>query len=60
MGAAFAVPAGTVLTAPPPQAGVRSQLAVRAGISVPPVLGSRSSDRPGEKVRFRRVQSPLA
>jgi len=45
MGVPFAVPAGTVLTVPPPQTGVRSYLAVRGGISVPPVLGSRSSDR---------------
>jgi KipI family sensor histidine kinase inhibitor len=44
MGVPFAVPAGTELTVPAPAAGLRSYLAVRGGIDVPPVLGSRSSD----------------
>jgi KipI family sensor histidine kinase inhibitor len=45
MGVPFAVPAGAVLTVPAPAAGVRSYLAVRGGITVPAVLGSRSSDQ---------------
>ena len=44
MGVPFPVPAGTELTVPAPAAGLRSYLAVRGGIDVPPVLGSRSSD----------------
>jgi KipI family sensor histidine kinase inhibitor len=45
MGVPFAVPAGTALTVSTPAAGVRSYLAVRGGITVPAVLGSRSSDQ---------------
>jgi KipI family sensor histidine kinase inhibitor len=44
MGVPFPVPAGTELTVSAPAAGLRSYLAVRGGIDVPPVLGSRSSD----------------
>jgi KipI family sensor histidine kinase inhibitor len=44
MGVPFAVPAGALLTVSAPVSGLRSYLAVRGGIDVPPVLGSRSSD----------------
>ncbi|MDT4951860.1 MAG: hypothetical protein QOJ37_4455 [Pseudonocardiales bacterium] len=43
-GAAVSVPAGTTLRLDPPAAGVRSYLAVRGGIDVDAVLGSRSTD----------------
>jgi KipI family sensor histidine kinase inhibitor len=43
-GSAFEVPAGGVLRVGSPPAGVRSYLAVRGGVAVPPVLGSRSAD----------------
>jgi biotin-dependent carboxylase-like uncharacterized protein len=43
-GSAFEVPAGSVLRVGAPAAGVRSYLAVRGGVGVPPVLGSRSAD----------------
>ncbi len=43
-GRAFEVPAGSVLRVGAPPAGVRSYLAVRGGVAVPPVLGSRSAD----------------
>jgi KipI family sensor histidine kinase inhibitor len=43
-GAALDVPAGGVLRVGPPAAGLRSYVAVRGGIDVPPVLGSRSAD----------------
>ncbi|MBT0566432.1 biotin-dependent carboxyltransferase family protein [Williamsia sp. CHRR-6] len=42
--AGFAVPAGSSITVDPPTSGVRSYLAVRGGIGVQPVLGSRSTD----------------
>lgn len=38
------VPAGAVLAVGRPVSGLRSYLAVRGGIAVPPVLGSRSTD----------------
>ncbi|MBP2472767.1 biotin-dependent carboxylase-like uncharacterized protein [Crossiella equi] len=38
------VPAGTVLTVGHPDHGLRSYLAFRGGLDVPPVLGSRASD----------------
>jgi KipI family sensor histidine kinase inhibitor len=44
MGVPFAVPAGATLSVGVPAAGVRSYLAVRGGIAVPAVLGSRSGD----------------
>lgn len=44
IGVPFAVPAGAMLAVSAPAAGLRSYLAVRGGIDVPPVLGSRSSD----------------
>jgi KipI family sensor histidine kinase inhibitor len=44
LGVPFAVPAGATLTVEPPRTGVRSYLAVRGGLAVPPVLGSRSRD----------------
>jgi KipI family sensor histidine kinase inhibitor len=43
-GAAFEVPAGSVLRLGSPPAGLRSYLAVDGGFEVPPVLGSRSAD----------------
>jgi KipI family sensor histidine kinase inhibitor len=43
-GDAFEVPAGGVLRMGAPPAGLRSYLAVRGGVGVPPVLGSRSAD----------------
>jgi biotin-dependent carboxylase-like uncharacterized protein len=44
MNAPFHVPAGTVVELGTPSAGVRTYVAVRGGIAVPPVLGSRSTD----------------
>jgi biotin-dependent carboxylase-like uncharacterized protein len=44
LGVPFAVPSGATLTVGTPATGVRSYLAVRGGVAVPPVLGSRSSD----------------
>jgi KipI family sensor histidine kinase inhibitor len=43
-GSAFEVPTGGVLRVGAPPAGLRSYLAVRGGVGVPPVLGSRSAD----------------
>ncbi|MEY9948011.1 biotin-dependent carboxyltransferase family protein [Kitasatospora sp. GAS1066B] len=43
-GAAVRLPAGATLDVGPADFGVRSYLAVRGGIAVPPVLGSRSAD----------------
>ncbi|MBS45447.1 MAG: allophanate hydrolase [Nocardioides sp.] len=43
-GRAVRVPAGAVLSLGPPRAGVRSWLAIGGGVTVPPVLGSRSTD----------------
>ena len=42
--AEFSVPAGGVMRVGAPTAGLRSYVAVRGGIGVPPVLGSRSTD----------------
>lgn len=42
--AVLRVPAGSVLTLAMPSTGLRSYLAVRGGIAVEPVLGSRSTD----------------
>jgi KipI family sensor histidine kinase inhibitor len=42
--AMFEVPAGGTVRVGAPAAGLRSYLAVRGGIDVPPVLGSRSAD----------------
>lgn len=42
--APIVVPSGSRLRVDPPVAGLRSYLAVRGGIDVPPVLGSRSHD----------------
>lgn len=42
--APMTLPAGAVLSLGTPWAGLRSYLAVRGGIDVPPVLGSRSTD----------------
>ncbi|GAA3160303.1 biotin-dependent carboxyltransferase family protein [Planomonospora alba] len=44
MHAPFWVPAGGELRVGTPAAGLRTYLAVRGGIDVPPVLGSRSAD----------------
>jgi len=43
-GTAFSVPAGGQVRVGAPVAGLRSYLAVRGGVDVPPVLGSRSAD----------------
>ncbi|MFI2612233.1 biotin-dependent carboxyltransferase family protein [Kitasatospora sp. NPDC018619] len=43
-GAAVAVPAGALIEVGAATAGVRGYLAVAGGITVPPVLGSRSAD----------------
>jgi len=42
--APLTLPAGAVLTLGVPPRGLRSYLAVRGGVDVPPVLGSRSTD----------------
>jgi biotin-dependent carboxylase-like uncharacterized protein len=42
--APLTVPPGGVLSLGVPRAGLRSYLAVRGGVDVPPVLGSRSTD----------------
>ncbi len=42
--AALSCPAGSVLTVSAPASGLRSYLAVRGGLAVPPVLGSRATD----------------
>jgi biotin-dependent carboxylase-like uncharacterized protein len=42
--AALSCPAGTVISAGTPAAGLRSYLAVRGGLAVAPVLGSRATD----------------
>jgi biotin-dependent carboxylase-like uncharacterized protein len=42
--APFPLPAGAELALGMPTAGLRSYLAVRGGVAVPPVLGSRSTD----------------
>lgn len=42
--AALSCPAGSVLTVGAPASGLRSYLAVRGGLAVPPVLGSRATD----------------
>jgi biotin-dependent carboxylase-like uncharacterized protein len=42
--AALSCPAGSVITLGTPPAGLRSYLAVRAGVDVEPVLGSRATD----------------
>jgi len=42
--AALTVPAGHRLAVAPPSAGLRSYLAVRGGVAVEPVLGSRATD----------------
>ncbi|HEV7649021.1 MAG TPA: biotin-dependent carboxyltransferase family protein [Actinophytocola sp.] len=44
MNAPFTVPAGGTLTIGAPASGVRTYVAVRGGVAVPPVLGSRSTD----------------
>ncbi len=43
-GTSFSVAAGSVLRVAAPAAGLRTYLAVRGGVDVPAVLGSRSSD----------------
>jgi KipI family sensor histidine kinase inhibitor len=44
LGVPFAVPNGATLTVGTPATAVRSYLAVRGGVTVAPVLGSRSAD----------------
>ncbi|MCC2335527.1 urea amidolyase family protein [Cellulomonas wangsupingiae] len=43
-GAAIRAPAGATLTLAPPRSGLRSWVALRGGVGVPAVLGSRSAD----------------
>ena len=43
-GAAIRAPAGATLTLAPPRSGLRSWVALRGGVDVPAVLGSRSAD----------------
>ena len=43
----MSVPAGATVAVTMPKRGLRSYLAVRGGFDVPPVLGSRSTDRIG-------------
>ena len=67
-GAAFLVPAGGTVQLGAPAAGLRSYVAVRGGIDVPPVLGSRSADlrsglgppplRPGDRLPVGAPRSP--
>jgi KipI family sensor histidine kinase inhibitor len=59
-GAAFRVTAGELVQVGAPASGLRSYVAVRGGVGVPPVLGSRSADlrsglgppplRPGDRL----------
>lgn len=44
LNAPVTVPGGAVLSLGRPEAGLRSYVAVRGGVDVPPVLGSRSTD----------------
>lgn len=44
MNAPFAVAAGQTVVVGPAQVGLRAYVAVRGGIAVPPILGSRSTD----------------
>jgi biotin-dependent carboxylase-like uncharacterized protein len=44
LSAPFTLPAGALLVLGTPASGLRSYLAVRGGVDVPPVLGSRSTD----------------
>jgi len=63
------VPDGAVLRLGPPTSGLRSYLAVRGGLDVPPVLGSCSTDtlsgvgpaplEPGRRLRVGRPTRPL-
>jgi len=65
----IALPPGDRLTVLPPAYGVRSYLAVRGGITVAPVLGSRATDllsgigpaplRPGDELPVGRPGPPL-
>lgn len=63
------VPAGSVVRIGRPHVGLRAYLAVRGGIDVAPVLGSRSFDvlsaigppplRPGDRLPIGRAREPL-
>jgi KipI family sensor histidine kinase inhibitor len=67
--APFGVPAGSLLRLGAPPTGLRSYLAIRGGVAVPPVLGSRSTDvlsglgprplRPGQRLPVGRPRSLL-
>jgi biotin-dependent carboxylase-like uncharacterized protein len=69
MNATVRVAAGEVVRLGQPSAGLRVYLAVRGGIEVPAVLGSRSFDvlsrigppplRPGDRLPIGRTQRPL-
>jgi biotin-dependent carboxylase-like uncharacterized protein len=61
--------AGQTLRLGPPRSGLRTYIAVRGGIDVPPVLGSRSTDllsglgpaplQPGQSLAIGRTLSPM-
>ncbi len=63
------IPAGSVVEFGAPSAGVRTYVAVRGGIDVPPVLGSRSADllsglgpaplSPGDRLPVGRASGPI-
>jgi len=67
--AAVSLPAATTITLAPPRTGLRSYLAVRGGLTVDPVLGSRSTDtlsglgpdplRPGDRIDVGTASSPV-
>jgi KipI family sensor histidine kinase inhibitor len=69
-GAAFLVPAGGTVQVGAAAAGLRVYLAVRGGVDVPPVLGSRSADlrsglgppplRPGDRLPVGAPPEPPA
>ncbi len=66
-GTVLRIPAGAILRLGSPPAGLRTYLAIRGGIDVPPVLGSRSADmhsglgppalRPGDRLAVGRTRS---
>jgi biotin-dependent carboxylase-like uncharacterized protein len=68
-GVAMSLPADTTIRLGPPARGLRSYLAVRGGIDVSPVLGSRSTDtlsgigpaplRPGDRLPIGSAAGPV-
>lgn len=69
MNAPCHVPAGAVVEFGVPSAGVRTYVAVRGGVDVPPILGSRSTDllsglgpaplRAGDRLAVGRTSEPI-